>query len=142
MYTNLGLDDYSYGPAFSPLGLPSDPLDGYIPPGFEMSVNAVQPAPRISTAQSFWDIIKQDSQSALEWTENSAQSVATGTKNVVSSAYQTTKSALGTVVSDVASPVGNVLDNIYWRIIIAVVVIGGVMYFVFSTGGLKVNAII
>lgn len=130
------------GPAFDPIGLPNDPLSDYIPPGLDSAQNSVTPAPAISTAQSFWDTIKQDSQSALAWTETEASDLGSGAKSAVVAGYDNVKSAVGTVVSDVSNPIGNVLDNVYWKIIIAVVVLGGAIYFIGKGGAVKVNAIV
>lgn len=130
------------GDAFVPIGLPADPQAGYIPPGLETTTASISPAPAISTAQSFWDVIAQDSRGALNWVEEEGSAAASGVKNAVVSGYGGVKSAVGTVVADVTSPVASALDNVYWKIIIAVVVIGGALYFIGKGGAVKVNAIV
>lgn len=63
-------------------------------------------------------------------------------KSGVVSGYDTAKSAVTTVVTDIGTPVENALSSIYTRVIIIVVVLGGVIYFAGKSGALRVSKIV
>lgn len=119
-------------PAMDAFGLPQTPADGLsTPAGLPDSSAVLQAPPAIGTVQSIWGSIKQDSQSALSWTEGE-----------ISGAYNTTKGAVSTVVGDVTAPVAGALKSVYWYAIIAVIVVAAGLYFVGKGGAVKVNAIV
>ncbi len=60
----------------------------------------------------------------------------------VKSGYETTKNVVSTVAGDIEKPISGILDNLYWRVIIVVVVLGGVIYFAGKSGALRVSKIV
>lgn len=127
----LSSADSLFGPATEPIGLPADTQSTSPPPGFETTTAAIQPAPPISTVDKIWNSIKQDSQSALSWTEGA-----------VKSTYETGKSAVSTVAGDIAHPVENAAQGIFWYAMIGVVIIAGAIYFIGKGGAVKLNAVV
>jgi hypothetical protein len=105
-----------------------DPVSNLPPPGLETTVGASQAPPTISTAQGIWDTIKSDSEAA-------GSAVLGG----VEAGYGLVKKGVSTVVGDVAAPIQGALTSTYWYAIIAVVVLGGALYFMGKGGGVKVN---
>lgn len=114
---------------YLPMGLPADPVSSMPPPGLESTVAANPGTPFISSLQEYWDVIKNDSESAVNYL-----------KGAVETGYETVKGGIGTVYDDITKPVSSIIDNAYWKIILAVVVVGGVIYFAGKSGALRVNA--
>lgn len=125
-------------PASLPMGFPEDNQSSAPPPGFETTTGSVAAPPQISTIDSLWNTIKQDSQSTIAWTEQEASNTFTGAKNLAKSAVSGVESAGSGAVDFVESGV----KSVYWYTILAVVVIGGVIYFAGKSGAIKVNAIV
>ncbi len=117
---------FSNSPAASPIGLPADQQPTDPPPGFESTVASISAPPAIATVSpSIWNTIKQDSQSALTWTENE-----------IKAGYSTGKSAVSTVVSDVTAPVTGAVKTIYLYAILGVIVLAGAIYFIGRGGAI------
>lgn len=125
-------------PATFPIGLPEDQQSSEPPRGLESTVNSISPPPQISSAQSWWGIIKQDAQGAGAWVENEVSNVYQGTKNVVSTVYSDVSSGVGRVASDVSEPA----RQTYWYILVAVVVVAGALYYIGKGGAIKANVIL
>lgn len=132
----------SVDPSMQSIGLPSDPLASILPPGFQSTQAAIQPAPQITNAQapsptggSLWDSMKSEMGKVIS-------TVETDTENGVKSVYGLGKSAVSTVVGDVTAPIANAATSIYWYALIAVVVVAGAIYFIGKGGAVKVNAIV
>lgn len=125
------------------LGLPPDPNSSLPQPGFETTSAADQPSPVMSTIQSIWGTIKQDSLGAATTVENAVtgevsnayNSVTNAATNAVSSVVNKATAA----VTGVENKVTGTLTSVYWYAILAVVVIGGVLYFGGKSGALRVG---
>lgn len=126
-------------PSTQLLGFPTLSGDSYTPPGLQSTQAAITPAPQISSNQSTWDMVTQDSKGALSWVGSELSAAENAAVGGVKSAYNMGKSAVSTVVSDVANPIGGVLNTFYWYVIGAVVILAGALYFV-GKGGLKIKA--
>ena len=140
-FASNGIPDYlTFGsPAQSPVGLPQDTQSTSPPPGFESTTASVSNAPKLASVnQSWWETIKQDSQSALQWTESEIQAGYNGTKNVVGTVYRDVAGGVGTVVGDATAPA----RQVYWYILLAVVVVAGGIYFIGKGGAVKVHAVV
>jgi hypothetical protein len=138
MFVDQGYDSgnvIALSPAQFPMGLPEDTQSTEPPPGFRSTLASISPPPKISTAESIWSTIKQDSQSALAWTEKEAQSVYQGSKNVISTVYHDVAEGVGTVAYDATAPV----RATYWYLILGLVVVAGGLYFIGKTGAIKVS---
>lgn len=121
------------------LGLPGS-IDSSMPlPGLETTSAAISPAPPITTAQSIWDTIKNDSYSAMGAVETGVKNVYGGIKDITKTVYQDVSSGVGTVYDDVAAPVEKAATSTYWYLILGVIVIGGVLYFAGKSGALKIS---
>lgn len=125
-----------------PMGLPPDPVGVGPVRGLESTAGASQPAPLMTSHPSLWEEIKQDSLSAVRMVETGAKNVYGGIKDITKTVYGDVESGVETVVGDVAKPVQGAIDNAYWKIILAVVVLGGALYYIGKSGALKVNAIV
>jgi len=122
----------------SPLGLPSDPMSSYPPAGFETTVGAAQPEPHISTLQSVWNEIKQDSNSAISSVESGVKTVYGGIKDVTKTVYGDVANAAGTVADDVTKPI----RTTYTYAVVGVIILFAGFYFLGKSGVLKVNAVV
>lgn len=133
-------DTTMWASAFSSMGLPSDFNSKMPPAGLESTMAAVTSAPPIATrAQGIWDLIQQDSTSAMRSVSNSAKNIYGGIKDITKTVYGDASSAVGTVVDDVTHPVASALSGIWWYLIITVVVIGGVVYYAGKSGAVSVR---
>lgn len=135
---SMSTEQGDFIPASLPMGFPVDNQSSAPPPGFESTTGSVASPPQISTIDSLWNTIKQDSQSAIAWTEKEASNTFTGAKNLASSAVSGVESVAMAPVNYVESGV----KSVYWYAILAVVVIGGVIYFAGKSGAIKVHAIV
>lgn len=111
-----------------PLGLPEDPVSSLPPAGLETTLAARGEAPQITTVQGIWNSI-------TTFAESAGNTLESGIKG----AYGKVKEAAGTVYDDVSSPVSSAFDNIYWKVIIAAVVVGGVIYFAGRSGAVRIS---
>lgn len=138
MDNNLDFSDPSssvYNGIFgNPLGLPYE--SGQPPKGFESTTASQPPAPPISTIDSIWDTIKQDSLGAVDWTGQAIDSTYSNAKSVANNVYDDLKSGVSKVGGDVTAGLASPLQNIYWYLIIGVVIIGGALYFVGRGGAI------
>lgn len=114
--------------SYLPLGLPADPAPKTLPPGLESTQGAVSNFNLFPELTFAWDQITRNSESAADYLQQG-----------IESAYGTVKKGLGTVYDDISAPVTSAVDNLYWKIIIAAVVVGGVVYFAGKGGAIKVN---
>lgn len=115
--------------SYLPLGLPPDPSPSTLPPGLETTQGAVSTMDYLFPEVSYvWDAVKRNSESAADYVEQA-----------IEGAYDKTKHAVGTVYDDLSAPISGAVDNLYWKIIIAAVVVGGVIYFAGKSGAVKVN---
>lgn len=114
---------------YLPLGLPPDPSPYTIPPGLESTQGAVSTFDALFPEITYvWDAIKRNSESAADYLEQG-----------VKDAYSATKNVVGTVYDDVTKPLSDAVDNAYWKVLLAVIVVGGALYFIGKTGAVKVN---
>lgn len=121
--------------AFTDIGMSTyQPSDAPIP-GMQNTDGALTPAPPISTVDKIWGAIKSDSQGALSWVESSAS----GATQSVESALGTAVSATKAGVADLTKGVTSGLNSIYWYLILAVIVLGGVIYFAGKSGAVGVR---
>lgn len=112
-------------------------------PGFQSTFGSISsPAPMASVSPSWWDTIKNEATSAFGATEDDIKTVYGGLKDVTKTVYGDASSAVGTVFNDVTSPVKDAANATYWYTILAVIVVGGVLYFMGKSGVLKVNAVV
>ena len=115
--------------SYLPLGLPPDPSPSTLPPGLETTQGAVSTMDYLFPEVSYvWDAVKRNSESAADYVEQG-----------IKDAYGATKNAIGTVYDDVTKPLSSAVDNVYWKVILAAVVVGGVIYFAGKSGAVKVN---
>lgn len=136
-YSGSTSDVYNY------LGLPQDPVSTSAPAGLESAATADTAPPPIAGGQSsFWDTIQTDAASAVRGVETGIKNAYGGLKDVTKTVYGDVSSGVGTVVSDVTTPVANAEKSLYWYLIGAVVVIGGVIYFAGKSGAVHVNAVV
>lgn len=114
---------------YLPLGLPPDPSPYTIPPGLESTQGAVSTFDALFPEITYvWDAIKRNSESAADYLEQGVKDAYSATKNVVSTVYD-----------DVTKPLSDAVDNAYWKVLLAVIVVGGALYFIGKTGAVKVN---
>lgn len=128
-----GMKYYSSVMDYVPLGLPSDPVSLMPPSGLESTVAAQGTTPMLSSVQGIWNTITTDSESAYQWF------VTPQGENPISFLYGKGKEAISTVVDDIAKPAGNLLEGVYWKLLLAVVVIGGVVYFAGKSGAVRIS---
>lgn len=115
--------------SYLPLGLPPDPSPSTPPPGLESTQGAVSFVDSLFPDVSMvWDAVKRNSESAADYAEQA-----------IGAAYDKTKGAVGTVYDDLTKPLSSAIDNAYWKIILAAIVVGGVIYFAGKGGAIKVN---
>lgn len=114
--------------SYLPLGLPPDPSPKSLPAGLETTSGAVSSFNLFPEVTLAWDAITRNSESAADYVEQGIKSI-----------YGKGKEAVGSVYDDLSAPVTSVVDNLYWKIILAAVVVGGVVYFAGKGGALKVN---
>lgn len=118
--------------SFLPLGLPPDPMPKTPPPGLESTIGAIPSAGWTESLENAWNGIVSSSESAVQGLYESG-------KKVVRGVYEDAKDAAGDVYDDLTKPVGSLLDNVYWKVILAVVVVGGVVYFAGKSGALRIS---
>lgn len=109
-------------------------------PGFESASAAVSEPPPITTASSWWGKIKNDMGSAFGEFAAIEKNIYGGIKDITKTVYTDLSSGAGAVYDDVSGPVASAVTSAYWYAIIAVVVIGGVIYFAGKSGALKLSA--
>lgn len=114
--------------SYLPLGLPADPSPYSLPPGLESTQGAVSNFNLFPDVQAVWNVITRNAESAADYAEQAVKSV-----------YDKGKGAISTVYDDVTAPVSSAIDNAYWKIILAAIVVGGVIYFAGKGGAIKVN---
>lgn len=118
------------GVVIDQMGLPQDPTN---PTAQNITNNyddSSKPPP-VSGWDSFWSKVKSYDAQAGNWVIQA-----------VKDDYGLLKGATSTVVGDVAAPVQGVIDNAYWKIILVVIVLGGVIYFAGKSGAVKANVIV
>lgn len=130
-YTPEGYPE-TWNAAYRPLGLPMDPMFNVALPGLEGADAAQEGTPILSSIQNIFDDIKNDSYGALQTAYDSG-------KKAIGTLYDDVAHGVGNVYDDVTKPLETALDNVYWKIILAVVVVGGALYFVGKTGAVKVS---
>lgn len=113
--------------SYLPLGLPPDPSPMYVP-GLETTSGAVSTPSLFPSVQDVWDNITRNAESAADYVEQGIEAV-----------YKKGKSAAGTVYDDLSKPLNTAIDNAYWKIILAAIVVGGVVYFAGKGGAIKVS---
>ncbi len=124
---------------YSNLGSQPDP----VVPGVNQSYADNNPSPPISTSQSWWDSLKKTGSSfetkaagywdaAVETIEESPQTTATALKNDLSVVTSGAKS----VVTSATSIATSAIDPLLTRILIVVIVLGGVLYFIGKSGAI------
>ena len=118
--------------SFLPLGLPPDPLPKTPPAGLESTIGAIPEAGWTLSLSNAWNGIVSSSESAVQGLYESG-------KKVVRGVYEDAKDAAGNVYDDLTKPVSSFIDNAYWKIILAAVVVGGVIYFAGKSGALRVT---
>lgn len=123
----------------SSMGFPADPVSSSPPSGLQTTTAAIQSAPPISTFDSIWNTIKQDSTGILSYAEDEAKNAYGGIKDVGATVYGDIKSGAGTLYDDVSKPISGIISSAYTYIIVAVVVIGGIIYFAGKSGALRVT---
>lgn len=114
--------------SYLPLGLPADPSPSALPPGLETTSGAISSFNLFPDVTAVWDVVKRNSESAADYVEQGIETL-----------YGKGKQAVGTVYDDLTKPLSSAVDNVYWKIILAAVVIGGVVYFAGKGGAIKVN---
>jgi len=117
---------------YLPLGLPPDPVSSLPPQGLQGVMYSQPSSPMISSLQGVWENITTFSESAIK-------NVYKTTKGAVKEVYDDGKQLVGDAYDSVSNPVGSFLDNVYWKVILAVVVIGGVVYFAGKSGAVRVS---
>lgn len=120
----------TWSAAYRPLGIPGDPGSDMIA-GLETTDAAAGPAPSISSFQNFTDSIKSDATNLLG-----------GAEGAIKSGYSTIKGAVGTVVGDVTDPLASAAKTYFAYAMVAIIIVGGVLYFAGKSGALKINAIV
>lgn len=121
------------------IGLPADPSPTTPPPGLDHTEAGNIAAPLITTAQSIWDTIKQDSISAVNAVETGVKNVYGGIKDVTKTVYTDVKSGVGTVADDVTHPVAEATKTTYWYLLLGIIVVAGGLYFVGKSGAVRVS---
>lgn len=121
------------------IGIPRDPVGNTPVYGLETTSAAVQEAPPISTFDRLWGAIKQDSSGLLHGIGDAGKNAYGGISDITKTVYGDVKSAAGTVYDDVSKPLSGIIGSAYTYIIVAVVVLGGVIYFAGKSGALRVS---
>lgn len=142
-YTPSGNPE-SWNSAYRPLGLPMDPVSNVAPAGFESAMLAdSEDSPLISSLQGYWDDIKANSYGAVTHVEDAVKNAYGGIKDITKTVYGDLANGVGTVVDDITTPARGMLtgflDNVYWKTVLGVVVIGTALYFIGKTGAVKVK---
>lgn len=120
----------------TPMGLPPDPWSNLVP-GLESTVYAQTPDYKITSVQGVWDSITNFSESTVRQTETLARDVYGGLKDITKTVYGDARSAVGTVIDDVTEPLGSTVKNLYWYMILGLIVVGGVVYFAGKSGAIN-----
>ena len=113
-----------------PLGLPMDFMD-YMPPGFQTTTASFEATPAISSVDTVWDTIKDNSSGAIDWA---------GDK--LSEFWDWSKKPLITIpnpmdiVDERIEQVQEGSKTIFWYAIVGVIVIAGAMYFIGRGGAI------
>ena len=131
------MPDYTSDDSYKSIGLPAD-IDDYIIPGFQKSTIGQEPSPYISSVDSIWDNIKQDSLGAIDWIGTTADDVGQTAKDLWAWSNQpiiyipTPREALEGVKDEVSSD----LKTMYVYGIVAVIVLVAGIYFIGKSGAI------
>lgn len=113
-----------------PIGLPKDQSD-ITPMGFLGAQAALSNNPQITSAQGgLWDSVKNDMGSAIDWVEKAPGTLWASTKSGVSDIATGAENLASSAENAVTAP----LKATYFYILLAVVVVGGVLYYIGKSG--------
>lgn len=109
-------------------------------PGLGGTDAAVSDSPLLSSVSpSWWDSIKNSASGVISKAESIEKSIYTEAKDVTKIVYGDVRDAAGTIYDDVSKPISGFISGTYWYAILAVVVLGGVIYFAGKSGALRVS---
>lgn len=134
-YVAAPLDQYSS------VALPPDSGNVSVP-GINQTYSNQNPPPPISTWDSIWNTVKNDAGIVKTDALYGVQSVYSGAKSVIGTVASDVSGGVASTFTTLTKPLTSLATNGIMMILLAVVVIGGVLYFIFSTGGVHVNAIV